>query len=265
MQSTTSEPQQAETPRDRAKLRAEVDRVLAGDGLESEATAEEDVELESELLAKLEMRLDEKVRAEVDPLYDTEAEFDVAFETAVAEELDAPIAEGEFAIINEPTGEVVGIYSESSGEVTPLLDSTEEELVESIFEDQPAQPTLGQEPPAAPRLVRTSVKLRDIHFAFDRYVLTERARAILQQNGEYIRRTGDRVVIEGHCDERGSVEYNLALGEKRAKNAYDYLVTLGVDPDQMEVISYGEEFPLDPRSNEIAWAKNRRAHFRAAN
>jgi peptidoglycan-associated lipoprotein len=70
-----------------------------------------------------------------------------------------------------------------------------------------------------------------------------------------------KVVIEGHCDERGSAEYNLALGQKRADAAMEYLVSLGIKADRLSTISYGKENPLDSRSTEEAWAKNRRAHF----
>jgi peptidoglycan-associated lipoprotein len=69
------------------------------------------------------------------------------------------------------------------------------------------------------------------------------------------------LLIEGHADERGTVEYNLALGERRAQAARDYLATLGVDPSRLETISYGEERPVDPDRNELAWALNRRDHF----
>jgi peptidoglycan-associated lipoprotein len=70
-----------------------------------------------------------------------------------------------------------------------------------------------------------------------------------------------RVFVEGHCDERGTVDYNLALGEQRARAARDYLVSLGVAADRLRVVTYGKERPLDPAHNEAAYAKNRRAHF----
>ena len=69
------------------------------------------------------------------------------------------------------------------------------------------------------------------------------------------------MVIEGHCDERGTEEYNLALGERRARSAYEFLILLGVDSERLEIISYGEERPLNPADNETAWAENRRAEF----
>jgi peptidoglycan-associated lipoprotein len=70
-----------------------------------------------------------------------------------------------------------------------------------------------------------------------------------------------KIQIEGHCDERGTNEYNLALGERRANSTRNYLISLGISPDRISTISYGEERPLDPGHNEEAWAKNRRAHF----
>jgi len=106
--------------------------------------------------------------------------------------------------------------------------------------------------------------LTRIHFDFDQFTLSPEARQTLAANATIIKAApGLRVRIEGHCDERGSDEYNLALGERRAQAAKDYLVSLGVPTDRLELISYGEELPLDPASNEAAWAKNRRAEFKA--
>ncbi len=110
--------------------------------------------------------------------------------------------------------------------------------------------------------VLESSLLRDINFEFDRYDLTEQARQILTENAKVLLANPTLVIqIEGHCDERGSNEYNLALGEKRADSAKKYLIKLGVAPERLSTISYGEELPLDPRHNEEAWAKNRRCHF----
>lgn len=103
---------------------------------------------------------------------------------------------------------------------------------------------------------------RIIHFEFDRYDLDAEARAILDELGTWLLENSDfGVVIEGHCDERGTDEYNLALGERRAKAARDYLVAMGVGADRVGTISYGEERPLDRGNNEEAWARNRRAEF----
>jgi len=101
-----------------------------------------------------------------------------------------------------------------------------------------------------------------VHFAFDSYELTEDSRAILALKANIMRRyNGVNVVIEGHCDERGTEEYNLALGERRARAAYEHLVILGVDPERMSIVSFGEERPIDPAHNEKAWAENRRSEF----
>lgn len=101
-----------------------------------------------------------------------------------------------------------------------------------------------------------------IYFDFDKYNLRDDAKAGLKNNFEVMKAQSDvRIQIEGHCDERGTVEYNLALGEKRANAAKDYLASLGIPRDRMSVISYGKERPAAFGSNEDAWAKNRRAEF----
>lgn len=108
----------------------------------------------------------------------------------------------------------------------------------------------------------TTTGLARVHFDFDKYDLTAAARKTLSANAEFLQANpGVRIRIEGHCDERGTTEYNLALGERRAKSAFQYLMDLGVDPNRMSVVSYGEEQPLDPGQNEAAWALNRRDEF----
>jgi peptidoglycan-associated lipoprotein len=105
-------------------------------------------------------------------------------------------------------------------------------------------------------------QLEDIHFDFDKYNIRSDARMILRRNYEVLEGApGAEVFVEGHCDERGTVEYNLALGQRRANAARDYLITLGLGAAQVSTVSYGEERPLDPGQNEEAWAKNRRCHF----
>lgn len=104
--------------------------------------------------------------------------------------------------------------------------------------------------------------LRDVHFAFDSYSLDGTARGILAENAEWLRaHPNARVQVEGHCDERGTNEYNMALGAKRAQSAADHLKSLGVENSRLSTVSYGEELPVDPAHNESAWARNRRAHF----
>ncbi|MGA9109788.1 MAG: peptidoglycan-associated lipoprotein Pal, partial [Smithella sp.] len=102
----------------------------------------------------------------------------------------------------------------------------------------------------------------DMHFAFDSFVIEPQYRNILRKDADYlISNSRVKVTIEGHCDERGTSEYNMALGQHRADEVKKYLVNLGVDGKSMTTISYGKEKPLDPGHDEDAWAKNRRAHF----
>ena len=104
--------------------------------------------------------------------------------------------------------------------------------------------------------------LKDVHFAYDSYELDSTARDILAANAEWLKDNARaRTEIEGHCDERGTVEYNLALGARRAKAVKDYLVTLGIAGDRLSTISYGEELPLCRDQNEACYARNRRVHF----
>jgi peptidoglycan-associated lipoprotein len=107
--------------------------------------------------------------------------------------------------------------------------------------------------------------LADVHFDFDRADIREADKSVLSKNADVIKKFDFlKVAVEGHCDERGSVEYNLALGERRAKAAMDYLVGLGVPADRLRTVSYGKEVPLCVEHNEDCWAQNRRAHFTVA-
>ncbi len=102
----------------------------------------------------------------------------------------------------------------------------------------------------------------DIYFSFNGYTLSDAARQTLQQKAEFLKRYPKvKVSVEGHCDERGTAEYNLALGERRATTAYNYLVQLGLPRGNVTMISYGKERPAATGHDEASWAKNRRAHF----
>ncbi len=104
--------------------------------------------------------------------------------------------------------------------------------------------------------------LGDIFFPFDRNDLTEESRGRLAAHGRWLRAHPEfGLFIEGHCDERDTDEYNLALGDRRANAARDYLILLGIAPQRLQTISYGEERPVDPGHSESAWSKNRRGHF----
>jgi peptidoglycan-associated lipoprotein len=106
------------------------------------------------------------------------------------------------------------------------------------------------------------LQIPDINFDYDKYNLKPLAQSTLKAAAPaYLKYTDYKLVVEGHCDERGTVEYNLALGEKRAVEAAKYLVDLGIAKERIKTISYGKEMPLDKGQNEAAWAKNRRDRF----
>jgi peptidoglycan-associated lipoprotein len=134
--------------------------------------------------------------------------------------------------------------------------------VETRTEPQPAvqAPEVVSQPVVPPKQMR----LEDCYFDYDQHNLRADAREVLTRNAEFLRANGDvRVVIEGHCDERGTVEYNLALGDRRARAAKDFLVGYGIEAARIETISYGEERPFAPGHDDAAWSQNRRAHFAA--
>ncbi|HIJ95486.1 MAG TPA: peptidoglycan-associated lipoprotein Pal [Desulfuromonadales bacterium] len=121
-----------------------------------------------------------------------------------------------------------------------------------------AQPAQQQSTP----VITGKTSFETVYFDFDKADLRQDARSALSKNSEAIKAlAGAKVQIEGHCDERGSAEYNLALGERRAKSALQYLTTTGVKGDQLSIISYGKEKPAVQGNDESAWAKNRRAEF----
>lgn len=123
-------------------------------------------------------------------------------------------------------------------------------------------PAVKEEPAQTAKVEEQQAALEKIFFDFDSFVLTAPSRENLTKNAQYLTKNSSvKVQIQGNCDERGSDEYNIALGEKRAKAAKNYLVTLGVPADRLSVISYGKEKPVDPGHDEAAWAKNRRDDF----
>jgi peptidoglycan-associated lipoprotein len=104
--------------------------------------------------------------------------------------------------------------------------------------------------------------LRDVHFGYDEFEVDAAAQDTLATNAAWLRDNGGaKVELEGHCDDRGTLEYNLALGARRAKAVKDYLLTNGISPDRIATISYGEELPLCHDATDACWARNRRVHF----
>ena len=129
-------------------------------------------------------------------------------------------------------------------------------------------PPVAEEPevvvdegPDYPNLDPSDYGVEDVYFAFDQYDLDDESMGILSHNARIIKDAGVTILVSGHGDERGTIEYNLALGEKRARAVRDYLVSLGVSVGQLKITSYGESKPFAMGSNEDAWARNRRAHF----
>ena len=113
-----------------------------------------------------------------------------------------------------------------------------------------------------PGTFRATIELKDVHFDFDKYDIRSGDAKTLDANAAWLKsNTTMLVLIEGHCDERGTNEYNLALGERRAKAAMNYLVSQGVAQNRVSIISYGEQRPVCTEHDEACWAKNRRAHF----
>jgi len=136
-----------------------------------------------------------------------------------------------------------------------------EEPVTPAPAEQPATPP--EAPPAAPSTAEVTAP---VYFAFDDYSLDSASQGQLNTLNEYLKANGTAVVqIEGHTDERGSVEYNLALGQRRAQSAKNYLVQLGTDAGRLPTISYGEERPAVEGADETAWSKNRRDEFVLSN
>ena len=124
----------------------------------------------------------------------------------------------------------------------------------------PARPAAAT--PPRPSEFSESPNLKDIHFDFDKYDIRPGDATILDANGAWLKQAASNLVlIEGHADERGTNEYNLALGERRAKATMNYLVSQGIQASRMTIISYGEERPACTDKNESCWSKNRRAHF----
>lgn len=161
--------------------------------------------------------------------------------------------------INYPVAE--GAYSEGNLAVEGTLDDTGQPQVEHLG-SMAIDGTQGEPTDEYKQTHGRSVSgLSPIYFDFDQASIRSDMSDRMIQNAEYIKQVPNMVVIEGNCDDRGTMEYNLALGEKRAINVRDYLINLGVNPGQIRTVSYGEERPLFVEQTEFAWSQNRRADF----
>jgi peptidoglycan-associated lipoprotein len=154
-----------------------------------------------------------------------------------------PVPEAPSAVQENPPPPVTDAPSETAAPAAPL---TEEEIF--------ARKTLDE--------LNAERPLVDVFFDFDQWNIRDDARPALQKNVEWLRRwSSTRATIEGHCDSRGTSEYNLALGDRRAHAVRDYLVSLGISPERLLVVSKGEETPFCENDTEGCWQENRRAHF----
>jgi len=187
----------------------------------------------------------------------TEAPAAAAAAPSRGESIDAVAAQAEAA----KRAEALAAAERAAAEKAAV----ERAAAEKAAAEKAAEP-LPQVPAAAAakaaEALPAEIAWEDVRFDFDKYNLKPEGRTLLDQLGEWLlKNKAYVVVIEGHCDERGTVEYNLALGERRAEEARKYLVELGVEAGRIKTISYGKEMPLDPGHNEEAWAMNRRDHF----
>jgi len=145
----------------------------------------------------------------------------------------------------------------------PAPDPTEMDDMADPVGEEVTPPERDPTPQYVDPMVAHKDVFRAIHFEFNKYRITSEAKPVLEAIAGLLNDNPNwRILVEGHCDERGTNEYNLGLGEQRALSTKRYLVSLGVSESRFQTISYGEERPVDTASNEAAWAKNRRAEFR---
>lgn len=134
--------------------------------------------------------------------------------------------------------------------------------------DPPPPPPPPAKAPAKSLSERLATEVSDVYFDYDQYAIREDARSVLSRNSDALKRIladfpAATITVEGHCDERGSAEYNLGLGDRRSTSAKEFLTQLGVSADRLRTLSYGKERPQCSESNEECWQRNRRVHFSA--
>ena len=150
--------------------------------------------------------------------------------------------------------------------VTQQTEQKAEEPKETLETTQINEDTLGEKKDdfsskSIDELNKENI-LEDVYFEFDKSRLTPKTREVLKKHAEWLKQHPTvKILIEGHCDERGTEQYNLALGDRRANAVKNYLISLGISPDRLKTISYGEMFPKVKGHNEWAWSQNRRCHF----
>ncbi|MBI2215198.1 MAG: OmpA family protein [Acidobacteria bacterium] len=146
-------------------------------------------------------------------------------------------------------------------ETEPAAPATVEQPADFV-QEEPASEALPDDAEELNRMAQEKGWIRDAFYEYDSSALTDQAREALQVSSTWLKaNTQYGLIVEGHCDERGTEQYNLALGERRAYSAKEYLVSLGIDAARIKTQSFGEERPFDSGTTEAAYAKNRRAHL----
>ena len=164
-------------------------------------------------------------------------------------------------------GQTVGENASSSGFANQMPDQKSSSSGSTPFSSSDEEVSaFGKDARLSDLEFKTTSDLKDIYFKFDQYYLDDASREILNKNATFLKIKSPiaKIEIQGHCDERGTNNYNISLAERRAKSTKIYLVSLGVDPKQNHTISFGEESPLCTDNTEVCWSKNRRAHFRVS-
>lgn len=142
-----------------------------------------------------------------------------------------------------------------------VMSKTDEAVTADVQQQTPASSSKTTDVSAQAEKDR-AFKVRDVHFDYDRYDIRPEERAVLESTASWLLKNRESAVsIEGHCDERGTNEYNLALGDRRANSVREFLTASGISSSRIKTISYGEEKPVCPEQNDACWEQNRRAHF----
>jgi len=143
----------------------------------------------------------------------------------------------------------------------PVPEQPEVVVAEPV--EETVKPVVTEEETETPEEILSRIRLDDVHFDFDKSDLTDSARMSLNRYVEVLKANPNvQVLVEGHCDERGTIEYNQALGERRAERVRNFMAESGIDTDRLSTVSYGKMQPINLEQSEDAWAQNRRAHFR---
>lgn len=174
-----------------------------------------------------------------------------------------PMVEEVAAVVEEPEVDEAALAAQEQAAQEEAARKWEMQAEEELRQTQLAEQAAKEEEMERARMASMQMFMNeDVYFDFDSSALGDIAKDVLSRKAEWLRMSPDAsVIIEGHCDDRGTSAYNIALGDRRAESTKAFLLDLGIDASQLTTISYGEERPVDMGKNEESWAKNRRAHF----